>query len=1005
MKVLSIPTLSNLSGRSGINTVVEKHYAHAAEYGVQFVDGSSDVDVIIEHAGMLENRPDNIPVVSFVHGLYWTGSYDMGSWYHHANRRIANSVKRATEIIVPSEWVAETFQRDMHINPHVVPHGVDWDEWQHDRELSDYVFAYGKNRAGIDVCDPSFLTQFAKRFPGGKFVATFAPDDAPSHVHTTGLLEAGAMKRALQEALVYMNTTKETWGITMVEAMAAGTPVLAFNYGGATELVIHGQTGYLARPGDYDDLEEGLRYCLEHRALLSSNAKKHAKKFTWKNAFEKLLVVLEKAVQPRNKGVSVVIPVYNKTEEQYTRAVASVLNQEWEVDKVVVVDDGSTEPVRLSGMPKVELHRIPNSGVAEARNYGVRQTDTEYVCCLDADDWLDPKFMQAVMPEMLADSSLAIGYTGLMTHTPDGRSGLSQWPGKLDINRQFNYNRRMNQIPTCNVFRRKDFDKLGGFRSRYAPHGAGSEDAEFWTRILAYGGEAKKVTDAGLFHYSHGGGHTSDSGYSEVDWLAWHPFSRDKMMPFASPATPANRIAHFVRQYDEPTVSVIIPVGTGHVKHLHNALDSLEAQSFRNWEAVVVFNCREDYYHILEQYPFVRAIDIGAGAGAGEARNDGVHFARADFLLFLDADDWLVPDALAMMIQAWNETQSAVYTDYIGVATVEDPEKLPRNLKVEQYNPETKVAHIRHNAADFDCEKALTQKFESGSTPYLWCNVTTLIPKAWHYEVGGFDEEMESWEDVLYWYKLAWAGKCFTRIPQPLMVYQFNTGTRRQHGLEVWTKLIYHINKSKEEFNIMGCNCGKKKKRVSPSLPTGATATYSVTSGGQEMNDNSMVRIEYMSLNRGGHGVHGSVTKTFYGYRKGGDTFLMHRSDVEAQPQLFREIDQHIIQPAPVIAPKPIPVSIEEPEELEPDVRDDLEPAMSESQFVALTQAKDRAATINPQLLPGVSAVTAKEMEVGGLNTYGAILDAGISGLSEIKGIGPRKAELIINYVREQVDG
>jgi glycosyltransferase involved in cell wall biosynthesis len=1005
MKVLSIPTLSNLSGRSGINTVIEKHYAHSKKYGIEFVGVDDPADVIIEHAGMLNNNPEGIPIVSFVHGLYWTSDYDTGKWYHQANKRIVRSVKRAREIVVPSRWVAETFQRDMHISPHVVPHGIDWGEWQHDGALDDYVFAYAKNRSGVDVCDPSFLTEFAKRFPQGKFIATFAQEQAPSNVHVTGVLAADAMKRALQRSLVYMNTTKETWGITMVEAMACGTPVLAFNHGGAAELVEHGVTGYLARPGDYDDLEAGLRYCLEHRRVLGGNAREHAKQYTWEKSFELLVRVLQRAVEPRNMGVSVVIPVYNKTEEQYTRAVASVLNQEWEVDKIVVVDDGSKEPVRLSGMPKVEVYRIPNSGVAEARNYGIRKTDTEFVCCLDADDWLDPRFMQAIMPEMLADPTLAIGYTGLMTHLEDGRTGLSRWPGELDVDRQFNYNRRMNQIPTCNVFRRKDFDKLGGFRSRYAPKGAGTEDADFWTRILAYGGEAKKVTDAGLFNYSHGGGNTSESDYAEVDWLAWHPFSRDGLHPFASPATPANNIAHFVRQYDEPTVSVIIPVGSGHVNLLVNALDSLEAQSFRNWEAVVVFNCREDYYHILEQYPFVRAIDIGAGAGAGEARNEGVHFARGDFLLFLDADDWLVPDALTLMIQAWNETQSMVYTDYIGVATVEKPSELPRTLTIEQYDPETKIAHIRHNAADFDCEKALMQKFEDKDTPYLWCNVTTLVPKAWHYEVGGFDETMESWEDVLYWYKLAWSGKCFVRIPQPLMVYRFNTGTRRQHGLDVWSKLLAYIRQQKSEFNIMGCNCGKKKKRVSPTMPN-VSASYS-SNGGNLMSDDNMVRIEYMSQNRGGHGVYGTVTRTFYGYRKGGDTFLMHRADVEAQPQLYREVDQHIVQAPPVVVPAPVPTPIfEEPEELEPDVRDELEPApeLTESQFVALTQARTRASTINPQLLPGVSANTAKEMELEGLNTYGAILDAGYAKLTKITGIGAKKARMILDYINGQLD-
>jgi hypothetical protein len=34
--------------------------------------------------------------------------------------------------------------------------------------------------------------------------------------------------------------------------------------------------------------------------------------------------------------------------------------------------------------------------------------------------------------------------------------------------------------------------------------------------------------------------------------------------------------------------------------------------------------------------------------------------------------------------------------------------------------------------------------------PFIWCNVTTLVPKPWHEQIGGFDERMKSWEDVEY---------------------------------------------------------------------------------------------------------------------------------------------------------------------------------------------------------------------------------------------------------------
>ena len=54
------------------------------------------------------------------------------------------------------------------------------------------------------------------------------------------------------------------------------------------------------------------------------------------------------------------------------------------------------------------------------------------------------------------------------------------------------------------------------------------------------------------------------------------------------------QFAHGVRWYDEPTVSVIVPVGDGHIALLDNALDSLYAQTYRNFQTIVVFDVRPE---------------------------------------------------------------------------------------------------------------------------------------------------------------------------------------------------------------------------------------------------------------------------------------------------------------------------------------------------------------------------------------------------------------------------
>jgi len=69
---------------------------------------------------------------------------------------------------------------------------------------------------------------------------------------------------------------QEAFGKTLIEAMACGTPVVAFNIGGPVDIVNHRENGYLAAPGDTDDFAAGLAWCLdaEERAkVLASRAR------------------------------------------------------------------------------------------------------------------------------------------------------------------------------------------------------------------------------------------------------------------------------------------------------------------------------------------------------------------------------------------------------------------------------------------------------------------------------------------------------------------------------------------------------------------------------------------------------------------------------------------------------------------------------------------------------------------------------------------------------------
>lgn len=89
---------------------------------------------------------------------------------------------------------------------------------------------------------------------------------------------------------------------------------------------------------------------------------------------------------------SVIIPCYNGA-AFVGEAITSVLSQTAPPREVIVVDDGSTDDsadIAERFGPPVRVVRQANAGVAAARNCGVRESRSEWIAFLDADDAWEP---------------------------------------------------------------------------------------------------------------------------------------------------------------------------------------------------------------------------------------------------------------------------------------------------------------------------------------------------------------------------------------------------------------------------------------------------------------------------------------------------------------------------------------------------------------------------------------------------------------------------------------
>ena len=94
-------------------------------------------------------------------------------------------------------------------------------------------------------------------------------------------------------------------------------------------------------------------------------------------------------------------------------------------------------------------------------------------------------------------------------------------------------------------------------------------------------------------------------------------------------------------------VSIIIPCYNVEFKLLHRCLVSIDSQIFSDYEVIVVDDgsssgYRERFYEIENKYKNIFVYHQN-NKGVSAARNFGLEKSRGDFILFVDADDFLSP--------------------------------------------------------------------------------------------------------------------------------------------------------------------------------------------------------------------------------------------------------------------------------------------------------------------------------------------------------------------------
>ena len=119
-------------------------------------------------------------------------------------------------------------------------------------------------------------------------------------VRFTGFVSEAEKVALLQQAWFLVNTSsKEGWGLTVIESNACGTPVIAGNVPGLRDSIKDHETGLLYEYGNIAELEKKMFLLLNDydlRKRLTVEAHKWSLTFDWSVSAEKMIMLLQQKI-------------------------------------------------------------------------------------------------------------------------------------------------------------------------------------------------------------------------------------------------------------------------------------------------------------------------------------------------------------------------------------------------------------------------------------------------------------------------------------------------------------------------------------------------------------------------------------------------------------------------------------------------------------------------------------------------------------------------------------
>jgi len=228
-------------------------------------------------------------------------------------------------------------------------------------------------------------------------------------------------------------------------------------------------------------------------------------------------------------------------------------------------------------------------------------------------------------------------------------------------------------------------------------------------------------------------------------------------------------------------ISVIMPSYNSE-RYIKETIDSILAQTYRNWELIVVDDCSTDEtYSIIEEYSKndcrIKCFRLDSNSGPGVSRNFALKKAKGNFISFLDSDDLWSREKLSRQYDFMKKENCPIsYTSYSLIDSIgQDMNKL---IKVKG-NPLTLQDYLKNTIIGF-------------STSMINKNITGDI------EITS----LRSREDTLLWIQLLDKGFYALGLDENLTRYRIHDNSISANKFES-AKLVWKLYKDNLKCNFL----------------------------------------------------------------------------------------------------------------------------------------------------------------------------------------------------------